>query len=168
MSNPVYFGLGSNLGDREENLASAITALGTHPEIHDLVSASFYQTQPVGNPDQPDFINTVIRYEVDCDPVQLLDITQRTETMLGRPRDHQSDAPRTIDIDILVFDDLIISTAELKIPHPRMAARRFVLVPLAEIAPDLVVPGWNQTVTDLLRLCPDKSRVVKYHLMKNA
>ncbi len=168
MSNRVFLSLGSNLGDRESNLASAISALSTYPEIHDLVSASFFETEPVGNPDQPQFLNTVVEYQVDFSPEALLEVTQHTEEMLGRPREHEKHGPRMIDIDILCYNQEIISTDSLKIPHPELTVRRFVLVPFAEIAPDFVVPGWNRTVAYLLEHCPDTSRVYKHIIQKNA
>ncbi|NOZ75804.1 MAG: 2-amino-4-hydroxy-6-hydroxymethyldihydropteridine diphosphokinase [FCB group bacterium] len=168
MSEPTFLSLGSNLGDRESNLASAISALGTYPEIHDLTSASFYESEPIGNPDQPPYLNTVVEYQIDFSPEYLLEITQHTEEMLGRPRHHEHHGPRVIDIDILCCGSQIISTDSLKIPHPEMAVRNFVLIPFAEIAPDFIVPGWNRPVKYLLDRCPDTSRVYKHLIQKNA
>ncbi|MFQ6613692.1 MAG: 2-amino-4-hydroxy-6-hydroxymethyldihydropteridine diphosphokinase [Fidelibacterota bacterium] len=168
MSERTFFSLGSNLGDRESNLASAITALGTYQNIYGLTSASFYETEPINHQDQPLYLNTVVEYQVDCSPQHLLEITQRTEEILGRPRQHEHHAPRVIDIDILCYGHHIISTDSLKIPHPEMTVRNFVLIPLAEIAPEFVVPGWNQSVKTLLAQCPDTSRVNKHLIQKNA
>ncbi len=168
MSNRVFLSLGSNVGDRESNLASAISALMTYNEIHDLTSASFYETEPVGDPTLSMFLNTVIEVQVDFTPERLLEATQHTEEILGRPHEHGKNKPRTIDIDILCYDQTIVSLPNLKIPHPEMAGRRFVLIPFAEIAADFHVPGWNRTVAFLLEHCADQSHVYKYHLQKNA
>jgi 2-amino-4-hydroxy-6-hydroxymethyldihydropteridine diphosphokinase len=164
----VYLSLGSNLGDREANLAGAITALGTYPEIYDVRSASIYETEPRYNQNQPPFLNTVVELKTSYSPFELLDVVQRVEAMFGRPKQREKNAPRTIDIDILCFGDAQIETETLTIPHPGLPNRRFVLVPFYEIAPDYVVKKWNLTVRDLLLLCRDTAEVQKHYPEKSA
>ncbi len=160
--------MGSNAGDREANLAGAITSLNTYPEIHDLRSASFYETEPLYNRDQPDFLNTVVELKTEFSAFELFDTIRYVESLLGRPEVREKNMPRTIDIDILCYDDEIIDTEGLVIPHPDMPNRRFVLVPFCEIAPNFVISKWKLTVYDLLRICPDKSRVEKHYPEKSA
>jgi len=168
MSERVYLSLGSNLGDREANLASAITALNTFHEIRHIQSASFYASEPLYNTDQPTFLNTVVSLETDFTPFQLLDAIRHVEQLLGRPPSREKNMPRTIDIDILCYGTAVIETEELTIPHDDLVNRRFVLVPLNELNPDLMIPVWNQPVKTLLTLCPDTSQVRKHRLEKNA
>lgn len=142
----VYLGLGSNLGDREFNLLQAIEQLRL---LGDVVKVSRpYETDPVGYVDQPEFLNAALLLETDLDPWTLLGRLKAVEADLGRVETVRF-GPRTIDLDILIFDDLVLSDPELTIPHPRLTERAFVLVPLAEIAPDLVVPGVGLTVREL-------------------
>lgn len=168
MSEQVYLSLGSNLGDREANLASAITALNTFHEIHHIQSASFYESDPLYNTDQPPFLNTVVSLQTDFTPFQLLDAIHYVEQLLGRPSSREKNMPRTIDVDILCFGTAVIETKELTIPHADLVNRRFVLIPLNELNPDLIIPVWNQPVRTLLTLCPDTSQVQKHPLEKNA
>lgn len=142
----VYLGLGSNLGDREFNLLQAIERLRL---LGDVVKVSRpYETDPVGYLDQPKFLNVALLLETDLDPWTLLGQLKAAEADLGRVETIRF-GPRTIDLDILIFDDLVISDPALTIPHPRLKERAFVLVPLSEIAPDLVVPGIGLTVREL-------------------
>jgi 2-amino-4-hydroxy-6-hydroxymethyldihydropteridine diphosphokinase len=145
----VYLGLGSNLGDRAANLAAARERLAPIKR-----ASSIYETEPREMPNQPWFLNQVIEIETDLFPKQLLARTQKIERDLGRKRTVDK-GPRTIDIDILLFGESVIHTAELEIPHPRLAERRFVLEPLAEIAPDLRIR--NIPIRDLLAMVATQS-----------
>jgi len=134
-----YLGLGSNIGDRRANLAEALQHLGQLPAIEIVKTSSIYETAPVGPQDQPDFFNQVVQAEVTCSPRQLLELLQKIEQDMGRVRRRRW-GERIIDIDILLYGDETMDEPDLQIPHPQMLARQFVLVPLAEIAPDLVLP----------------------------
>ncbi len=168
MSEKVFLSLGSNLGNREANLVASISAMETYYEISDIQSASYYETPPLVNTDQPKFLNTVIGLKTDFTPFELLDTTRKIETMLGRSPQREKNQPRTIDIDILVFGTSVIETAELIIPHPEIPFRRFVLVPFNEIAPDTIIPGINKNVSFLLEHCPDQSIIHKYQIKTQA
>ena len=143
----AYLGLGSNLGDRKQNLAQALALLSQHLVIKQL--SSVYETEPVGYGKQPLFLNAVCRISAGLSPGNLLRLAKKIEAKLGRAPGFPN-APRPIDIDILFYDKQIINDKELTIPHPRLTERAFVLVPLAEIAPDLVHPGNKKTVKKLL------------------
>lgn len=133
----VFLGLGSNLGDRVEHLAVALRALGDLGEIRG--ASGVYETAPEGFPDQPPFLNMAVRIETVLEPVELLECTRRIERDRGRVRTFRN-APRTLDIDVLLFGDRILDLDGLAIPHPRMSDRAFVLVPLLELAPGLTDP----------------------------
>jgi 2-amino-4-hydroxy-6-hydroxymethyldihydropteridine diphosphokinase len=163
-----FLSLGSNLGDRESNLASAITALSTYHEINNIKNASFYNCPPLFNTDQAEFLNTVIAYETDFSAFDLFDACRNVEKLLGRPDKREKNSPRTIDIDILTYGSSFLETEQLTIPHPDLANRKFVLVPWAELDPDFTVPVFKMTVTELLSLCPDPSNVTKHVMEKNA
>ena len=133
----VHIGIGSNLGDREKNIEDAL--LNIEMEGIDIIrSSSLIETVPVDGPEQPKFLNGVIQCETDHSPEKLLKILQSIEQKLGRVRTVVN-GPRTIDLDILLYDDLCLSTLELTIPHPRMLRREFVMKPLNEVAPDIVL-----------------------------
>jgi 2-amino-4-hydroxy-6-hydroxymethyldihydropteridine diphosphokinase len=144
-----YIGLGSNLGDREAFLRRALELLRAEPEIHVTAVSSVRETDPVGLVDQPRFLNAVARIETDLRPPELLDRMLATERELGRRRDGPRFGPRTIDLDLLIYGDEEIDEPGLIVPHPRLAERRFVLEPLHELDPGLVVPGRGR-VWDLL------------------
>lgn len=163
-----FLSLGSNLGDRESNLAGAITALSTYHEINKIESSSFYNSPPLFNLEQPEFLNTVVSFETDFSPFNLFDACRNVETLLGRPEKREKNSPRTIDIDILTYGNSFLETEQLTIPHADLANRKFVLVPWAELAPDFNVPVFNMTVTELLNMCPDQSNVIKHVMEKNA
>jgi len=151
MKQVAYLSLGSNLGNREQNLRGAIrqaSALGRLVAV-----SSFYQTEPVEFTDQPCFLNCVIALETATQPAQLMAELLRIEHEMGRQRVLKK-GPRSIDIDILLFGDDVVNTPELTIPHPAMARRRFVLEPLAEIAPELRHPVAGKAVRELLAELP--------------
>lgn len=134
-----YLGSGSNIGDRRANLTEALRHLGQVPAIEIVKTSSIYETAPVGPRDQPDFFNQVVQAKVTCTPRHLLELVQGIEQDMGRVRRRRW-GERIIDIDILLYGDETRDEPDLQIPHPQMLARQFVLVPLAEIAPDLVLP----------------------------
>ena len=153
----VYLSLGSNLGDRENNLRSAIAAL---PSAHFHVSkvSSLYETEPVDYFEQPWFLNCVVEGETESQPADLLRTLRAIEAQLGSKKAFAK-GPRLLDIDILLYSDLSLDTSELQIPHPRMLERKFVLAPLAEIAPVLRHPSWPANARDLLAQSADASVV---------
>lgn len=136
----AFLGLGSNIGDRLGHLRSAVGSLP------DLVAVSgVYETDPVGGPDQGRFLNIVVQLDTDLGPRDLLGLCHRLESVAGRVRDVRW-GPRTLDVDILWIDGVTLDEPDLQIPHPRMFERRFVLEPLAELAPDLLPDGWETDV----------------------
>jgi 2-amino-4-hydroxy-6-hydroxymethyldihydropteridine diphosphokinase len=155
----VFLSLGSNVGDREKNLRAAIAALPNLGVQLKKVS-SIYETEPVDLLEQPWFLNCVVEGETTVPPAALLKKLRELERQMGSkklvPR-----GPRLIDLDILVYGQQTIDSLELQVPHPRMHLRRFVLAPLAEIAPDLKHPSWTGTVAQLLATSDDKSAVKK-------
>ena len=139
----VYLALGSNIGDRRAHLAAAVEQLRQHVAVEAL--SSLYETEPAYVEDQPRFLNAALYGRTALAPAELLAFVKRIEREVGRVAG-QRFGPRVLDIDILIYDDTAIDTPDLTIPHPRMAERPFVLAPLAEIAPDLVPPGWVEAV----------------------
>ena len=143
----VYIALGTNMGDRLGNLQNAEAAL--LPAVQVVAASSIYETAPWGYADQPDFLNQVLQGETELEPLGLLQYMKQLEIELGRKPSVRY-GPRLIDLDILFYDDLMLETAELVIPHPRLVERAFVLVPLAELAPDLQHPRNEKIVQALL------------------
>jgi 2-amino-4-hydroxy-6-hydroxymethyldihydropteridine diphosphokinase len=164
----VYLSVGSNLGDKESNIASSIVILSSDKEILNIRTSSFYETEPLYNKNQSNFLNIMIECETTLTPFKLLDKISEIEKILGRKRKDVKNLPRTIDIDIVIFGDFFIETSQLSIPHPQALFRKFVLVPLKELAPELIFPKTKYTVTELLLNCPDNSSVVKYNIGKIA
>jgi len=148
----VYLSLGSNVGNRQANLKAAVAALEP-ARIHVLRASPIYETEPVENTNQPRFLNLVIEAETKLFPEQLLQRTLKIEQNLGRVR-RIPKGPRTIDIDILFYGKTIVQSATLEIPHPRLAERRFVLAPLADLAPDFRHPLTGRSVREMLDAAP--------------
>jgi 2-amino-4-hydroxy-6-hydroxymethyldihydropteridine diphosphokinase len=169
----VYLSLGSNMGNRAQNIARAIKALDAHG-IRVVRESSLYETAPIEVRGHGWFLNCAIEVETQMMPLQLMRALLQIEHDLGRkrrPASSHSDGlkdPRIIDIDILLFGESIVNAPELEIPHPRMAERRFVLVPLNEIAPGLRHPTLNATVAELLASTADRSQVRLYHSAEEA
>ena len=132
----AFIGLGSNVGDRAENLKRALEKIRKLPKTGLIKSSTFHETDPVGGPPQGKFLNAAAELQTDLEPLELLKQVRKIEQEMGRPKKHERWGPRTIDLDLLIYDDLILQTPELTLPHPRMQERPFVLNPLAEIAPD--------------------------------
>jgi 2-amino-4-hydroxy-6-hydroxymethyldihydropteridine diphosphokinase len=157
----VYLSLGSNLGDRAAHLNRALARL-TEEGLRIVRKSSLYLTEPVEFTSQGWFLNLAIEAETSLMPRQLLHLIQRIERELGRRRMVRS-GPRPLDMDILIYGTSIVRTAELEIPHPRMAERRFVLVPMVELAPTLRHPVLQLTMLELLASTPDRSQVRLHH-----
>jgi len=155
----VYMSLGSNVGDREKNLRAAIDEL-PHAGVAVTRVSSFYETEPVDLREQPWFLNCVVEAETHFDAAMLLRALREIEKKMGS-RKLVSKGPRLIDMDILLYGAETIDTPELQVPHPRMLLRRFVLVPLAEIAPSLQHPLWVKTASELAAGTTDRSDVRK-------
>ena len=155
----AYLGLGSNLGDREANLLMALELLSHRLKVKKV--SSVYQTDPLGDVNQPRFLNQVCEVETTLNPHELLLLAKGIEKKLGR-RAGRPNAPRPMDIDILFYDDKVINTPELTIPHPRLMERAFVLIPLAEIAPQLKHPLVGITVSELKERLKERQGVFKW------
>jgi 2-amino-4-hydroxy-6-hydroxymethyldihydropteridine diphosphokinase len=156
--------LGSNLGDRLENLRAARREIIELNEVQPpILSSRIYETEPVDcERGASKFLNAVVEFDYEGDSGQLLEQVVRIEESLGRRRDHQKNVSRTIDIDLLYWGDRQIDNERLKLPHPRMHLRRFVLQPLTDIRPDLILPNQRKTVADLVVELKDSSAVVRF------
>lgn len=150
----AYIALGSNLRDPADEVTRAFTELNALPGTRLVRRSSLYRTAPVGYDNQPDFINAVAEMETNLNPLELLRTILQLENQHGRERPFPN-APRVLDLDLLLYDDVAMRTAELNLPHPRMHERGFVLLPLAEIAPGLEIPGHGQ-VASLAQRCADQ------------
>jgi len=158
--NIVFLATGTNLGKRQINLRRAAEAIGKF--IGGITaSSSIYETEPWGFISHEKFLNQVVKVETDFSPFSLLEKIHEIESGLGRVRGTEQYSSRIIDIDILLYEDIIVEEAILKIPHPLISERRFVLVPLCEIAAELRHPVLNKTIGELLEICADKSDVKK-------
>jgi 2-amino-4-hydroxy-6-hydroxymethyldihydropteridine diphosphokinase len=145
----AFVGLGANLGAREETIGRAVELLAQEPDIDVVAVSDLRETDPVGVLDQPRFLNGVVALETELRPHALLDVLLRIERDLGRVRDGTRWGPRTIDLDLLVYGDEVVDEPGLRVPHPRLHERRFALEPLAELAPELLIPGSGK-ISDLL------------------
>jgi 2-amino-4-hydroxy-6-hydroxymethyldihydropteridine diphosphokinase len=157
----IFLAIGTNLGDREINLKEALT------KIEDFIgqvpkTSSVYETEPWGFKTKDNFLNMVVEVETSLSPLILLENVQIIESLMGRVRGRKRYASRTIDIDILFYEDLKEEDENLIIPHPLLHRRKFVLVPLCEIVPELIHPVLKKTVTELLKICEDTSEVKIY------
>ena len=149
----AYVGLGSNLGDRELTLRAAVAALAAHPAVEVVAVSGLIDTEPVGYTDQPRFLNGVAAVDTDLSAGALLDLLLEVERSFGRRRDGvPPQGPRTLDLDLLLYGEGEIDEPGLHVPHPRLHERAFVLGPLAEVAPGLVVPGRGRVEALLARL----------------
>lgn len=147
----AYLGLGANLGDRLANLQRAVDLLGEVPGLAVARSSRVYETEPVGGPEQPDYLNAVVEVRTDLAPHALLEACLGVEARMGRIRSERW-GPRPIDVDVLTYDDRTIDDPDLVVPHPRMHERGFVLIPLAELTADPTLPGGRRLAS--LRLGP--------------
>ncbi len=154
----VYLNLGSNLGDRLQNLKMAIKKIEESDFISIQKISPVYETDPVGYEDQPRFLNLVVLAETALKPLLLLDCLLDIEKKMGRKKEKKW-RPRNIDMDILLYDDLIVNSDRLILPHPQMHQRRFVLVPLTQVNPNLLHPLLKKNVEELLQVCADHSEV---------
>lgn len=156
----AYIGIGSNLGDRSQNTSDAIRLLDDHPGIRVKALSHFYETEPLTlrGEKQNFYLNCVLKVSTTLNPIQLFHVMQDVEKLLGRVREKKWE-PRVIDLDLLLFDDEIFRTTSLVIPHPELHKRRFVLEPLAEIAPNLIHPIKGASVKNLLKDLKDNKKV---------
>jgi len=145
----AYIGLGANVGPREETLRRAVALLAGEEGVEVVGVSTLQETEPVGVVDQPRFLNGAMAVETTLSARELLDVLLRTERTLGRVRDGTRWGPRTVDLDLLVYADEVVDEPGLRVPHPRLQERRFVLEPLAELDPALVIPGAGR-VLDVL------------------
>ncbi|MGB2691444.1 MAG: 2-amino-4-hydroxy-6-hydroxymethyldihydropteridine diphosphokinase [Thermodesulfobacteriota bacterium] len=156
--NNVFISIGSNLGDKIGNCRVAVEELAKFSKVNKL--SSLYETEPVGKEDQPNFINTAVEIETNLSAQELLIYLKSIEEKMGRVRTEKW-GPRTIDLDIIFYGELVIKNDDLAIPHPRAHLRRFVLEPICEIAPNYIHPVLNKTVGVLIKECEDNKQVIK-------
>ena len=155
----IYIGIGSNLGDRRKNMERALELMAEKVALQQV--SSVYETEPVGYKQQPLFLNLVCKADTELDPQELLEYLKEIELGMGRKASFPN-APRIIDLDILFYDDIVVENDELTVPHPRLTERAFVLVPLEEIARELIHPIEKKTIKQLLFELGNKSGVYKY------
>ncbi|MBX2906943.1 MAG: 2-amino-4-hydroxy-6-hydroxymethyldihydropteridine diphosphokinase [Taibaiella sp.] len=155
----VYLSLGSNEGDRQVTIQKAL--VGIEAACGRIAAqSSIYETAAWGLEEQPNFLNMAVKIETTLTPIALLDALQQIEAELHRQRVVRW-GQRTIDIDIILYDSELIEMPRLQVPHPRARLRRFVLVPMAEIAPEMIFPGTNESIAEMLEHCPDNLAVHK-------
>ncbi|HUU44326.1 MAG TPA: 2-amino-4-hydroxy-6-hydroxymethyldihydropteridine diphosphokinase [Acidobacteriota bacterium] len=155
----AYLGIGSNRGDRRANLQAACRLLRAADGVEELVGSPVYETCAIGLAGPAEFLNAVVRVTTQLAPTALLRTVRAIERALGRGIDRAG--PRTIDLDILLYDDLVLATESLTVPHPRLHERAFVLVPFADLAPETPHPQLGSTVRELLERLPDTSAVIR-------
>jgi len=156
----VFLGLGTNMGDRAENLSKAVQCIEI--DIGSVLkTSSIFETEPWGFHSEEQFLNMVVKVETELTPSELMEKILSIEALLGRKRKEKQYVSRIIDIDILLYEDQIIDAENLKIPHPLLHERKFVLEPLCEIEADLVHPVLGKTIKDMLEICQDNSKVQK-------
>ena len=168
MEELVYLSLGTNLGDREANLAGAISAIETIDDVSNIRGASFYDSSYVGEGEQPNYLNTVVECLTSLNPFEFFDQTCKIESMMGRPKIREKYIARSIDIDILCHGESVLETDTLTIPHPGIPYRKFVLIPFNELDPDYIIPGWKISVKNLLHTCADTSSIAKHNIESEA
>lgn len=161
METDAYIALGSNLGDRELNLLRAVAETGKLPRSRVTGLSAFYETSPVGVTEQPPFFNAVLRLATGLSPLELLHSLQHIENVVFARTRTVRWGPRTIDLDLLLYGDEVINSAELTLPHPRMAERRFVLQPLCDLAPAVIHPLLGRTACDLLAALHSQETVAR-------
>jgi len=146
----AYVGVGSNLGDRLGNLRKAKRVLAEKSGIEDIRTSPFYETEPVGGPgDSPKYLNGVWEINTALSPAELLETLRDVENSFGRTRPF-ADAPRTLDLDLLVWDDMVLDEGDLKLPHPKMHERFFVMKPFSDLAPQWMHPGYKKSAKQLM------------------
>ncbi|QJD31015.1 2-amino-4-hydroxy-6-hydroxymethyldihydropteridine diphosphokinase [Methylococcus geothermalis] len=158
----AYIGLGGNLGDAAETVRKARRAVRAVPGVRELAFSSLYRSAPMGPSDQPDYVNAVMAVVTTLAPLDLLRALQQIEQTSGRVRTGERWGPRTLDLDLLLYDDLVLDSEILTIPHPGIAEREFVLYPLAEIAPDVYIPH-HGPLRELVQNCPRRGLTVIAH-----
>ncbi len=158
----VFLSLGSNKGNREEYLQNAVRTINKLRKTKVLKSSSIYETESWGNKNLDFFLNQVIMINTELNCIELLRQCQKIEKKYGRVKENQKWQARTLDIDILICDDQKICIKELQVPHPLLPERMFVLKPLSELDPDLVIPGKNKNVIEIMKECNDTSKVQLY------
>lgn len=158
----AFLALGGNLGDPRKAFESAAAKLNQHPRINLVAASALYRTPPVGGPDrQPDYLNAVLELATDLTPQELLAFCREIEDAAERTREIRW-AARTLDLDLLFYDQLVLTTEELRLPHPRLQERHFVLLPLAELAADFTHPSLLQTVAELLAKLPEAAGITRF------
>lgn len=161
MEQCAYIGLGSNIGDRELKLLMAVAELGKLPQTRVTAVSPFYETDPVGGVPQDNFYNAVVRLNTELAPLELLERLKRLETEVFHRTPSERWGARSMDLDILLYGELVFTCDQLTIPHPRLAERRFALQPLADIAPDLIHPTSGKRIIELLTELTSTEKVVR-------
>jgi len=165
MINIVYLSLGSNVGNRFKNIESAIKQLTSHKAIKIISKSSLYESEPLYNCNQNNFYNNVIKITTSLTPQMLLQLCKKIEAIIGRKNINKRNMPRIIDIDIITYNNRIINTENLKIPHPKVFERKFVLLPLNDIDAEFIFPN-KKTLTELLNVIEDSSKIIKLNNYK--